>query len=116
MAEPNTWIYEPSQPWTSPTVTEIEFLPWESPRSTLRLSPGELYPRSDTMKQLKIFQMIVVVRESREIILDRKLVADDRDEALIQANLSGVLQDRALDYQDVVISCKTLDTLEFELE
>lgn len=70
----------------------------------------------EARKPMKSVYNVVVVSKRGEIILDKKVVAKDRDEALFEADVSGVLKAYGYRPGDVTMLCVKLGDVEVEPE
>lgn len=68
------------------------------------------------VRPVKSVFTVVVVSKKGEILLDKKVVAKDRDEALFEADVSSVLKAKGLKPGDVTMLAVKLGDVEIEPE
>ena len=77
---------------------------------------GGAHPQRKEVKPMKAVFNVVVVTKKGQIVLDTKVVAKDRDEALFEADVSSILKAKGLKPGDVTVLCVKLGDVEIEPE
>lgn len=73
-------------------------------------------PAKEGSQSMKAVFNVLVVSKKGEILLDKKVVAKDRDEALFEADVSAVLKAKGLKPGDVTMLCVKIGDVEIEPE
>ena len=123
----NGWVPVAAQPTTQPSRELQDFLrslelSLEAIRSrreqggSVSVTVTAPAPSQKEGKPMKTVFNVVVVSKKGEILLDKKVVAKDRDEALFEADVSSVLKAKGLKPSDATMLAVTLGNVEIEPE
>jgi hypothetical protein len=84
------------------------------------LTPSEIADEYNKMLKeedpMKTLFNVIVITKQEEIILDKKVVAEDVEEAKFNTDVSGVLREKGLKPKDVTIICNPIGQVKIEKE
>ncbi len=75
-----------------------------------RTEINKLIKEEKKMKNSQVFEVLVVCRKKKEILLDTRVIADSREGALFKSGVAGVLEKAGIDYDEAHVFVQSVTT------